>query len=253
MKLGISALGYNLEEAISICKKNKALNHIEIGIDNLDECETILKYKHVFEKNNLSIGIHLPMELNSCDNVKFIRDSWIKFVEEIDNNLSELKIDYYNMHLGYCISNRYTNKKEKYLDNTIDFLKSLSLKIDKYIYIENVYSHSGDIINIGNSVYEFDYIFNSIGNINNIGFCYDSGHDLINKGNYIKNLSNYIKLIHLSDNDGIDDIHLGLNKGILAYNDIKEIINLESKYIILEVNYEDINSSLDIIKNIIND
>lgn len=75
MKVGISALLFNMEEAIEICKSEKSIKHIEIGIDNLEECEKLLRYKKDFEELNLSIGIHLPMELNTCENIIYIRNS----------------------------------------------------------------------------------------------------------------------------------------------------------------------------------
>ena len=65
MKIGISALPFNLEEALDICEKNKKIDHIEVGLDNLEDAEVLKKYKAKIENLNLSISIHLPMELNT--------------------------------------------------------------------------------------------------------------------------------------------------------------------------------------------
>ena len=73
MRLGISALLFNLDKALELCREVDRINHIEVGIDNLDECIKLSKYKGEFEKLNLSLGIHLPMELNSCENIEYIR------------------------------------------------------------------------------------------------------------------------------------------------------------------------------------
>ena len=62
MKIGISTLKFNLEDALNICKKNKKISHIEMGIDNLEDVESLKKYKDEINKLNLSISIHLPME-----------------------------------------------------------------------------------------------------------------------------------------------------------------------------------------------
>ena len=84
MRLGISALLFNLDKALELCREVDRINHIEVGIDNLDECIKLSKYKGEFDKLNLSLGIHLPMELNSCENIKYIRKSWIDFINKIE-------------------------------------------------------------------------------------------------------------------------------------------------------------------------
>ena len=99
MKIGISALKFNLEDALNICKKNKKISHIEMGIDNLEDVESLKKYKDEINKLNLSISIHLPMELNTCEDIKFIRNSWVDFICEMDKILSlDFDIKYYNAH-----------------------------------------------------------------------------------------------------------------------------------------------------------
>ena len=80
MRIGISALIFNLKEALQICEKNEDINHIEIGIDNLKDCEELKKFESEIKKLNLSVGIHLPMELNPCEDIEFIREKWIEFI-----------------------------------------------------------------------------------------------------------------------------------------------------------------------------
>ena len=94
MRLGISALLFNLDKALELCREVDKINHIEVGIDNLDECIKLSKYKGEFDKLNLSLGIHLPMELNSCENIKYIRKSWIDFI----NKIEEYKKNLYKKH-----------------------------------------------------------------------------------------------------------------------------------------------------------
>lgn len=250
MKIGISALTFQIQNAIDICKKYDYINHIEIGIDNIEDCKIVRKYLSDIKKFNLSIGIHLPMELNSCENINYINNSWIEFIEKISKELCEFDIKYFNLHLGYAITNRYYSKKYNYLDNSIKFLNILSSKINCYITIENTYSNGGDISNIGTSSDEFEYIFNNVKK-HNVKFCYDTGHNLINKSKYLNNLSNEIKLVHLSDNDGKKDMHIGLGKGKLNLNEINQLISINPDIVILEVNYSDIESSLKVLSNFI--
>lgn len=251
MDIGISALPFQLDDAIDICKTYNNINHIEIGIDNLEDCKIVKSYLEDIKKLNLSIGIHLPMELNTCENINYISNSWVIFIEKINNELSEFNVKYYNMHLGYAITSRYLNKKQNYLDNSVKFLNKLANKLNCSITIENTYSNGGDISNIGTSVDEFEYIFNNV-NKDNIKFCYDSGHNLINKSNYLNNLNSMIEVVHLSDNDGKKDIHIGLGKGKLDLNEVINIINLKVKTVVLEINYLEIKNSLDILENLLN-
>ena len=181
MRIGISALIFNLKEALQICEKNEDINHIEIGIDNLKDCEELKKFESEIKKLNLSAGIHLPMELNPCEDIEFIREKWIEFIVELNNQLNFLDISYFNMHLGYVMTNRLNKNKEKYLNNMVDFFNKLSAKINCLITIENTYTKGGDFSNMGSCVEDFIYIFN---NNKNIKFFYDSGHDLICKSEY---------------------------------------------------------------------
>ena len=200
MKIGISALKFNLEDALNICKKNKKISHIEMGIDNLEDVESLKKYKDEINKLNLSISIHLPMELNTCEDIKFIRNSWVDFICEMDKILSlDFDIKYYNAHLGYIMSTRLDKNRQRYLQNTVEFLNDEKLKNNlqnKIISIENTYSKKGDFSNVGNSVYDFKYIFDKIEN-DNVYFCYDTGHDLIDNSDY-EQIFDKIKIILLT-------------------------------------------------------
>ena len=113
MRIGLSALLFNLDEALEICSNIDEINHIELGLDNLDECMILYKYKDKFDKLNLSLGIHLPMELNPCDNIKYIRNSWIDFINTMNDNLKEFNIKYFNMHLGYVITDRLYKNRDR--------------------------------------------------------------------------------------------------------------------------------------------
>ena len=245
MKIGISALVYEIDKAIEICKNTNEINHIEIGIDNIKQCSDVLKYKDEFKNLDISISLHLPMELNPCEDVDYIRDRWREYINILQNSLSELNIKYMNMHLGYVMSSRLFKNREKYLKNCVEFLDKLESQIP--ITIENTYSNKGDFSNVGNNAGDFEYIFNNTNN-NKVYFCYDTGHNLINSSNYLQILKDKIKVVHLSDNDGINDSHMGIGKGILKIDELKEINNIEVEYLILEIIYKDIQSTINNIK-----
>jgi len=54
-----------------------------------------------------------------------------------------------------------------------------------------------------------------------------------------------IRLIHLSDNDGLNDQHIGIGEGLLKDEQIKRILEINPEYLILEINKEDLVYSID--------
>ena len=244
IRVGIASLIFNINEALEICKRNKKINHIEIGIDNLTDCEKLKKYENDIKKLGLSVGIHLPMELNPCEEIIIIRDRWIDYINILNEKLKFLDISYFNMHLGYVITNRLIKNKEKYLNNIVFFLNELSLEESNLsITIENTYTKGGDFSNMGSNVDDFEYIFKQN---NNISFCFDSGHNLICKSNYSL-LKEKTKVIHISDNNGIEDDHLGILKGSLTEDELKDILSLKSEFIVLEMKFDYIEESIKIL------
>ncbi|MCR1954036.1 sugar phosphate isomerase/epimerase [Clostridioides mangenotii] len=242
MKIGISALVYDIDLALTICKQYENITHLEIGVDSISDCKKLNTYTDKIYDLGLSIGIHMPMELNACEEVDYIRMSWIKFFEDIYNELQKLDVRYYNFHLGYAITNRLEKNRMKYLDNCIDFFNNIN--IDSKITLENTYSKGGDLSNIGTTYNDFEYIFKGIKK-DGVFFCYDTGHNLINRSNYIENLMAKIRLIHLSDNDGLNDQHIGIGEGLLKDEQIKRILEINPEYLILEINKEDLVYSID--------
>ena len=246
MRIGIASLMYNINEALEICKKNKEINHIEIGIDNISDCEEVKKYEKDIKELGLSIGIHLPMELNPCEEIIIVKDRWIDYINILNKQLKFLDISYFNMHLGYAITNRLIKNKGKYLNNIVDFFNKLSLgENDLSITVENTYTKGGDISNIGSNVDDFQYIFK---HNKNIRFCFDSGHNLICESNY-SILNDRIRVIHLSDNNGIEDEHLGILRGNLTKNELKNILSLKAEFIVLEMKFDYIEESINILKD----
>ena len=246
IRIGISSLMFNINEALEICNKNKEINHMEIGIDNFSDCEELKKYEKIIKNLNLSVGIHLPMELNPCEDIIFIKEKWIDYINILSEELKFLNISYFNMHLGYAITNRLIKNKEKYLNNIVDFFNQLSLKNTNLpITIENTYTKGGDFSNVGSDVEDFEYIFKYN---KNISFCFDSGHNLICKSNYDL-LKNKTKVIHLSDNNGMEDEHLGILKGDLTLQALKNILSLKPEFLVLEMKLDNIEESLNILKN----
>lgn len=78
------------------------------------------------------------------------------------------------------------------------------------IAVENLYKYD-----------ELDYIFSNIKS-NNIGFCYDTGHEnfLTPNSNIIYKYPDKLMALHLNDNDGINDLHSTIYTGTVNWNHI---------------------------------
>ena len=76
----------------------------------------------------------------------------------------------------------------------------------------------------------------------------ESSSNLICKSNYYL-LKNKIKVIHLSDNNGVEDEHSGILKGNLTSQELKIILSLKPEFLVLEMNLNDVEESLDILKS----
>lgn len=251
MRIGFSSMAYEIKEKIKICEK-LGFNHIEVGIDNLEDWNYLYHNKDEFIKNDISIGVHMPMELNTCDPIKMANKFWLDYFYENYKKGKVLNVRYYNLHLGYGLKNKVEKDRIGYLNNTANFLLQFLNNIDDVdIYIENTYSKNGDLINLGNMMSDFEYLFKNVTKYN-LGFCYDTGHNLINKDEYLNILSEKIRLVHLSDNDGNEDLHLGLSEnGLITEKDIKDIVEIKkNKYLVFEMNTKYLNESLDLYKKI---
>ncbi|MDR0880616.1 MAG: TIM barrel protein [Clostridioides sp.] len=246
MRIGISSLINGLDSALDICEEYDIIEHIEIGVDNTDDCNALKGYASRIKSLGLSIGIHLPLEFNPCEKIESIRRDWLCFFwslyDIIEENFEE--VGYYNFHLGHVMTSRLKCDRDAYLCYIKEFL--FNLRAVSTVTIENTYSKGGDFSNIGNLSRDFEYIFREAHGVkfDNIYFCYDTGHNLIDRGEYLENLKYKIKTVHLSDNDGVDDLHQGIGKGKLSTKDIFETLNLDPDFLVLEVKEEDLRESI---------
>lgn len=246
MKIGIGALVSNMKEGIEFCKNNSIISHMEIGVDSLSDCDELRKYAQELIEMGLTIGIHLPLEVNTCEDIEMIRHKWVHFVKQIFKETSYLSPKYYNLHLGYGLKSSLNRDRIKYLRNTVEFLDDLYDEKQINLTIENTYTKNGEVCSIGTRVEDFEYIFEHTKN-NNVKFCYDTGHDLINRSNYFK-LWNKFKVVHLSDNDGSIDQHLGISNGQLSEYMIRKALSSNGEYIVLEMQLMYVKDSTETLK-----
>lgn len=249
MKIGFCVLAKNLLKKKAFIDEmiEFGFNHIEIGLDEIKDWEYITEF--LKEDKKISIGIHMPMEMNPCELISQISEAWISFFQQCIDTGCNYNIKYYNLHMGYGLENKILGNRQRYIEKQVDFFESLKIDQKKtFISIENTYSKSGDLITLGNRLSDFKYLLEKN---KNLSFCYDVGHDLINKDDYIESLSDSLKIIHISTNDGRNDLHLGINKkGLFEISKLKKIIQYKKlEYIVLEILEEDLKDSFKILEN----
>lgn len=249
MKIGFSILARKIESSKHVIDEMIGIgfNHIEVGIDDIEEWKYIKRLK--VKRKDISIGIHMPMEMNPSESIECIRRSWASFFEEIIRRGNEINIAYYNLHMGYGIKKRLLNNRENYLQKQVCFFEGLVNKVDcGFISLENTYFESGEMVRLGYQESDFDYVFNRN---DKLEFCYDTGHSLISGGRWNGNCKDRMKIAHLSNNDGISDCHWGINKkGKFNLDDLIGISkNKGLEFIICEMAEQDLKASFKIIKD----
>jgi sugar phosphate isomerase/epimerase len=237
LKLGISILARELETKLNLLKKLETkIDYIEIGVDRLTDWKYIKKHSN--KLRCFEINIHLPLDIANF----MYNENYFEKIINLNLKLGRnYNIIYYNMHLGKKIcEDRRLN-----LDIIVQKLKKIDKYIvDEYITIENIYQ---DYL-LGNKRNDFNYIINNLKS-KNIKFCYDIGHDFITKENFFEDIDilKNTKVIHLSNNNGEIDQHLGINlleKNIFDEKYLKYLIGLNKDYYLLEVKDEYIKDDL---------
>lgn len=249
MRIGLSAHSKNLFRAAEKCNEY-GCNHIEIGVDNMSDWEYVKRQIESLRSHGISIGVHMPLEMNPCERVEFIRESWLELLRKSLDIGRELDVKYYNIHLGYGISSFVEKDRSEYLENGAQFLKkAANLSNGSLICIENMYGKGGYIQNLGTCSKDFEYIFE---NTKGIGFCFDLGHSLISRGDYISRLAENTKLAHISSNDGREDLHRGIESTRAHDLTIQDILKLKNiEYVVLEMKEEHVAKSCEKIMNLI--
>lgn len=108
-------------------------------------------------------------------------------------------------------------------------------------YIENQFEESPDIL----------YKLVEEVNDNRLKICLDIGHAFCNSKtsieNWIKVLKNSIGFVHMHNNNGMEDEHLGLNNGNIDYKLVCELLEEYAKDAIwgLEINLNDMEESIE--------
>ncbi len=208
---------------------NSGLNpEIGLAAEALDAF-ALSDFKHFadpFHERNRSITIHGPfMDLSPGSPDPKIRDLTIYRFNQLIDAVSVFKPTTVVCHAGYDPV-RYGFCKEKWLEYAVDIWKWLGSELFKRgtrLMLENVYEKDpAELIQV---LERLDH--------QHIGYCLDVGH-LSSFGKYpidkwLDITGKYIGQLHLHDNHGNHDSHLGMGKGSIHFGPLFEYIKRMTK------------------------
>ncbi|MFN2343123.1 MAG: sugar phosphate isomerase/epimerase family protein, partial [Desulfonatronovibrio sp.] len=190
----------------------------ELGLDCLCIDELSSKWHtekaKIFQDKELKVSVHMPfMDLNPGSLDKYVRHASEKRLAEAFNLARKYHPSHFIIHSGYRPGadddySRWLNNSASTLNNVLELSK------DVPVYLENVYEQ--DPIFIKDLINELH---------GKVGFCFDLGHwfsfgqgkkneDL---GYWLQSLAPYLKHLHLHDNFGDIDDHLGMGTGKIPF------------------------------------
>ncbi len=214
-------------------------------LDNKNNLEDVInKYKSLNRRNDTLHGVFFDIVLDSQD--KRISNISYERVESSIAIAKKLNCKGVVFHTNYITWMKDETYRKRWVKLNGDSYLSLIKKYDNIeLYIENMFDLDPYLLKE-----LMEYINND-----RIGVCLDVAHASISNIDisiWFKELSKYIKHIHINDNDRIVDSHQELGKGIIDYKNvykyIKELKNKPS--ILIEINdYDKVVNSIKYIED----
>ena len=234
----------------SVLKRLQEVNvrHIEIVDEGSQALNTrrIKSLKKVAEAHDLDFVIHAPFAgINIAVPTPLLRRTVMKRLKKSIHYAAELDCRLWLFHPGLKtgVSHFYPGKDwQLNLESVRDLLK-IARKEGVKIAIENVPEPYPFIMK---SVRDFSRFYNELGE--EIGMVLDVAHANLNHQiqDFIRQFPEKIVHIHVSDNDGASDLHLGIGYGTTDWEAVaKEIKKAEYDNLIMLESMEYVRESLE--------
>lgn len=255
--IGVSML-YCLSESFRIMLKRLAKVDVELveivdeGLHQLTK-KRVAKLIEIAKAKGFRYTVHAPFaDINIASPSKLFLDVSIKKLEQSMAHASDLNAQLWVFHPGAKtgISSFYPGEDWKQNIASIKMLYETAEKFGLNIAMENLPEKYGFIMR---NPKDFQRFYNET-RLNEIGMVLDVGHaNLENQTiNFLKQLRDRIVNIHLSDNMGENDQHLGIGYGKIDWKQFAETLEEidYDKKIIIEV-IENVQESLKKLRRII--
>lgn len=233
--IGVSTLPYYESGLLDTLNYLADYRYVKI-VEIYAECHDILDcdYYDILNSFNFEYTIHSPTnDINISSNIEKIRTACLDVIEEYMAKASEINAKRVVVHPGYYIS----PFKER----------SIELHRRSLSYIANLSEEYGVDIGIENMFWPFSFVktaeeYKEINDLYGIPLVLDVGHAFLS-GELKNFLSCHPIELHIHDNNGRDDEHLGI--GLKSIDFTPVIPLLRDKDAIIEVkNREDVDISI---------
>jgi sugar phosphate isomerase/epimerase len=238
-KIGLSMLFCLSEPFSKLLRHIDSVNvsHVEIVDEGLHALNTkrINAIKAIAEHRSLKLSLHAPFaDINIASPNPHLRRTMLKRLEKSIAYAHELGCETWVFHSGLKtgVSFFYPGLDWRInLESTKKLLRTAE-KFDVKIAVENTPEPYPFLLT---NVKDFFRFFSEI-NDNSLGLALDVGHANINKQiyNFLECFSDKIVHVHVSDNDGRDDSHLGISYGTIEWQKVAASLKKCSVPIVLE-------------------
>lgn len=232
-KIGLSTL-YCLSEPFSFLLEH--LQYLDVkNIEIADEghhalnLRRIKKLKTIAEEYNIEFVIHAPWAgINIATPNSGLRRAVLKRLKQSIVNSKKLDCKLWLFHPGSKtgLSHFYPDKDWQLNLESVHILAEIARKEGVEIAIENTPEPYPSLMKSVEDFHRFYRDFNK-----EIGMVLDVAHANLNNQipNFLIQFNKNISHIHLSDNDGVSDLHRGIGYGNIDWNRFAELIN-ETNY-----------------------
>jgi len=225
------------------------IRHLQIYLDDspFEDIRHKVSYLTNTFGNQKSYSFHAYENLNLADENRSVREHWFSIAMQSVDLISSIGGTFVNFHIGFFIP-RKENRQTAFETAFSMFHKLCEYALKKRIeiHVENDINTSDGYERLGTSMDDWDAIYRL--NEQNLYMCYDIGHANISFGDAFayRQILPKIHSFHIHNNNSIADSHIpfGDAGAIPLDKAFAELINLESKYLILENNIEGYNGSL---------
>jgi len=226
MKIGLSMLFCLGEPFPSLVRRLHEVDvrYVELLDEGLHRLENkrMKTLKKIAESKDLELTLHSPFaDINIAAPNSVLRKTILKLQQKSILHASQLDCHVWVFHPGLRtgVSSFYPGNDWQLNLESVRTLLRFARKHDVKIAIENVPEPHPFLMK---NVEDFSRFYNELGE--DIGLTLDVAHANLNNEiqNFLTHFSDKIVHVHVSDNDGIHDSHLGIGYGNIEWKNVAE-------------------------------
>ncbi len=228
-EIGLSML-YCLDKPFSFVLKHLTdfdMKHIELddeGLHTLNK-RRVRKLKEIAQEHNLDFVVHAPWAgINIATPSQVLRHAILKRLKKSIGYASQLSCRMWLFHPGSKtgLSHIYPGEDWKLNMHSVQTLLKFARREGVEIAIENTPDPFPSLMK---NVDDFCRFYQNLND--DIGIVLDVAHAHLNNQipDFLNHFSKKIVHIHLSDNDGKNDLHLGIGYGSINWKGVAKAIN----------------------------